>query len=62
MGFRQEREDRVEAVAYAREASAEGVLRDLNYLTADQFSDEPRVSYGSDIYQTYKVTIIIEKY
>ena len=61
MAFRQEKEDRIEAVAYARDSSAEEVLRSLNYLTEDQFSDEPRSNYYGDIYSTYKVTIIIEK-
>lgn len=60
MGFKAETPDRVEAVAFARDSSAAEVLRNLNYLTEDQFTEYEPYAYSGDVYSAYKVTIIIE--
>lgn len=60
MGFKAEAPDRVEAVAFARDSSAAEVLRNLNYLTEDQFTEHEPYTYPGDVYSAYRVTIIIE--
>ena len=60
MAFHTTTPDRVEAVAYARQSDAQEVLAQLDYLTSDFLWDSKPYSSSGDVFQTYKVTIVIE--
>ncbi len=63
MGFKTTTADRVEAVAYARDYSADSVYRDLKEGAADSFSEEDLFSSYSyyDGWKVYKITVVIEE-
>lgn len=54
--------DRLEAVAYTRDYSAQSVFRELQDDGGKDFSatEEHIEYYGSDGWKVYKITIIIE--
>lgn len=54
--------DRLEAVAYTRDYSADSVFRELQENGGKDFSatEEHIEYYGSDAWKVYKITIIIE--
>lgn len=54
--------DRLEAVSYTRDFSAQGVLDDLSAGETDGFHDDlNEVAYGnSGTWKAYKITVVIE--
>lgn len=54
--------DRLEAVAYTRDYSAQSVFNELQESGGKDFSatEEHIEYYGSDSWKVYKITIIIE--
>lgn len=62
MGWITSGADRVEATAYTRDYSAQGVFDELKSDGGANFSTDPEYigAYGSDSWKVYKITIVIE--
>lgn len=63
MAWKTSTEDRVEAVSYDRDTSADGVFRSLKEDGGVDFKADPRdlPSYYSEDWKVYKVTVVIEE-